>query len=102
MVKEEEVSPVTPVEPKPFAIMSNQDVKAEKEDVSLPMLETAAPHHHQTPQSIDVSDIDDDNNNDVLGGTSGVQDVGSSLAAAAAAHMMQQAAMQWGTVDSLK
>ena len=112
VVKEEEVSPVT-VQPKPFA------VKAEEEDdVSLPMLQTAAPPHHQTPPSTDVSDSDDDTNDDtnddVLGGTSGVQDVGSAsasapapalsaaaasaLASAAAFHMMQQASMQWGAV----
>ena len=98
-VVKEEVSPLTPVEQKPFAVMSNLDDKAmlkkEVEEVSLPILETAAPHHHQTPSN-DVSGSDD--NNDVLGGTSGVQDVGSSSASASAAHMMQQAAMQWGAV----
>ncbi|XP_066361219.1 scarecrow-like protein 3 [Miscanthus floridulus] len=100
-VIKEEVSPLTPVEQKPFAVMSNLDDKAmlknEVEEVSLPILETAAPHHHQTPTN-DVSGSDD--NNGVLGGTSGVQDVGSSSASASAsaAHMMQQAAMQWGAV----
>lgn len=96
-VVKEEVCPLTPVEQKPFAVMSNQDDKAmlkkEVEEVSLPILETAAPHHHQTPSN-DVSGSDD--NNDVLGGTSGVQHVGSS--SASAAHMMQQAAIQWGAV----
>jgi hypothetical protein len=96
-VVKEEVCPLTPVKQKPFAVMSNQDDKAmlkkEVEEVSLPILETAAPHHHQTPSN-DVSGSDD--NNDVLGGTSGVQHVGSS--SASAAHMMQQAAIQWGAV----
>lgn len=104
-VVKEEVSPLTPVELKPIS------VKEEEEEISLPILETAAPpHHDQTPLSIVSADSDEtvsadsdeteDDNMDVLVGRSGVQDVGSSSApaSASAAHIMQQEAMQWGAI----